>query len=356
MQCTLPNVLTKNQRRRLNKKLKVDLLSNQLRTLALVPTGNPQQKTVPSQNKKRGNRRRNRNPGGSLRGRQNTVNQYLRSLQDPINNPGAKVPDLVSFPSSTFQLTQEMELKSLVVGCDAVGICLTPLVAYPGSGPIFMGSNSSIGGNLSWFSHNWHEKAGITTLYDNVRPVSAEISIEFVGNSTEDQGQFILGLLPRSTVGTSPVEYLLNADAARAEAFSTSAMVKDGWAKVVWKPQDSMDLEYFECNIGDSSHHYPPAIYIIAAGLKPQSSVFRVTVVANFEGIPSKDTFNLVNAEPSPINSLELETAMRWAGQRLNNFYTAAKGFTPFLRPMAESFARSVGPRLGRAAAGRILG
>jgi len=287
-----------------------------------------------------------------------SLGQYLKSLQDPSGHPGAKVPDLVSFPSSTFTLSLEFQLKSLATGTDMLGVILTPYVkAADGLGfePIQIGRNSTLGyGPITWTPRSWTEKAVVTSLYEWCRPVSAELSCEYIGNSVEDQGQFIMGLLPRTEIANGPEYALADGQAARENQFSQTALVKDGWCKVVWKPQDSKDLEYQQ-EIANDASEVPPSIYIMMTDLKPQVSSFRIKVLCNFEGIPKRDTFSLINATPSPVNVSELEGAMRWAGRGMNNFYSAAKGFSPFLRPMAEGLMSNLAPRIGSALGRNLL-
>jgi hypothetical protein len=271
---------------------------------------------------------------------------------DPENNPGAKVPDLVTFPSSTVQLSIDFVVQpdsdpdSSKYG-DGVAVWFTPIVGNQGLiPPIWKGTNVQPADNYTWEAVQWPARANMQTLYDVYRPVSACIYAEFIGNSTFDSGQICMGLIPRT--GSGPGTSITSFNTAVSQSFTKTLPLRNG-ACVVWKPQDNLDLEYSPI-VDPSGRIYPPQIFIACAGMANNTTngaaSLRIRCVANYEVIPTTDTFDLVDTSPSGADHSALEDAFNWAGQAYNNFSAFVTNVSPYVQPVLLGAAQRYGRQL----------
>jgi hypothetical protein len=348
-------VLSKSQRKR--ARLIARARNGSIVTLATGTNAQPRQVAQtpnPGQGRSRNARRRRRDrQNGGMNGGGGVMSDYLRTLMDPENTPGVKVPDLVTFPSSTFQLSYDNVLNVPAAG-DACGVWFCPFI---GSGatrfPIYSGNNTAVGGNVTYTGVNWASRASVAAIFGQIRPVSAVLIGEFTGNSTGDSGQVCYGILERGTTGTGSI---IPFGTAQAQNFNKTSAARDG-CRVLWKPQDNQDLEYDVVTADlDAQGMFMPAIFFCTSGMAGNSS-YRVRIVVNYEGIPTVDTFNIVNVEPSQSNLPALEQAMNWAGQAYNNLSSFVESVGPYVQPIVRSAmqvgAPLLGARLGQAMGGR---
>jgi hypothetical protein len=325
--------LSRNQRRKQNQKMRYAALANQGQGSSQITISGPAQVANSSQNQQKRKRNRKRRGANTMRSG-SAMNYYLASLQDPENYPGAKVPDLCTFPTGTFQLTRDFTLTTGSATSDSVGIVLVPNIgeATNAYGPMWTAVNSAIGGNCTFTQTNWTDKAAIQGAYQYVRPVSAMIIAEFVGNSATDGGQIVGGLLERQTLSNGYNNLVISYNTAVTSAFSKALPVRNG-LRVVWKPMDNHDLEFrpaIESAAADVD--YPPALFIMTGGMGV-STPLRVRCVVNFEGVPKSDTSTLVTVSPSPINLSQLTEAFSWASQAYNNVSAFVDSVGPYVYP-----------------------
>lgn len=232
----------------------------------------------------------------------------------PREGSGVKVPDLCSFPSSTFQTNYRVTL-TVATGGDGVAVTMAPfigttdgLTAYP----IHTGTNSTAGGAFTYGNKNWAARATIQSLYDEIRPVSGELTIKYTGVTTSDSGVIAAGILDRSE--TSPTGRVPDYATAEGLAFTETCMIKSGGCRVLWRPQDNHDLEYQQSVYvgGADPDIIPPALYIVTSGMTVGTTVL-VECFVNWEGIPVLDTVDLVGPTPSTANTSWLDQAFNWA-------------------------------------------
>lgn len=297
---------SKSQRRRRNRQARNN--ASQSTTLVLRADPGPVRSYTTSDSN---NRQTNQNSfvGPSKKGRNSrrrgasrsssAGDSYLRTLRDPEGYPGVKIPDIISFPSGTFQTTSDLVLAT-GVGGDSVALHLIPrigtsLAAYP----ITLFGGGSAGSLTTAAPQNWVSRASIAGIYAAFRPVSASIEATFIGPSSADGGQLLGCLLPRGT--TPPSTY----SAALALPNNYSCPARDG-IKVLWRPQDNADMEFQ----GVEPTVPPPGIYIAASGLPSSVNYIKCRVVVNFEAIVSADTLNIVSSQSSPIDLIGFGRAL----------------------------------------------
>lgn len=338
-------VLSKNQRKRANRRARAAALAQNSKLVVVEP----QQQTVslqsvqkvglPGQGKSRSARRRRVLRARGVRGGKGQTGQnlYLASLQDPENNPGAKIPDMVTFPSTTAQLTWDTTLAP-ATGGDGVAAILWPALGSPDAAtvmPIITGTNNTTPGSVyTWIGNLWPKATALRGLSDSYRPVSACIYAEFIGASTNDGGQICMGIVPRSGAFTMAAKEALVSgfNTGAAQSFTKTVPLRNG-AIVMWKPQDNQDLEYKDCQDNTANLHDLPFIFICTAGQSPSASL-RLRFICNFELIPTTDTASIINPTQSVSNLGQLESAMNWASHAYNNMSMFVSTVSPFVQPV----------------------
>jgi hypothetical protein len=278
---------------------------------------------------------------------------YVDSLLNPEMITGVKIPDIVAFPTGTFQMTADGVLTTLASPGDSVGLQFRPFV---GDGatiyPIQTYAQTTAGGLGTSTNVSFPGQAGVRAIYGAFRPVSAMVECEFIGPSSSDGGQMMASLQPSSGQYATPVNW------ATVTALPNNEIVpvRNGM-KILWKPQDNSDFEFYDAKgqIGGTQHYYP-YINIAATGLPAAVTYIRYHVVCNFEATALVDATNIVQTSPSPYDPGQLRGAFEWAAQVGNNIFTlyqntgpylaAAGGFTsrlaanPGVQQLAGNFAR----------------
>lgn len=272
--------------------------------------------------------RRNRKLRSSLGPLNKKENEYLESLIAPELFPGAKVPDLCSFPTGTFQLTKDLILTSPAVG-DCAGVFNIGGIAA-GNGP-YTFSNAAVGGAITVATSDWSSSAAIQAAYGQFRPVSQEIYAEFIGSSFADQGYLVTFLLPDNTglSGNTPTGIL-------ALPYTRTYPLREG-CRITWKPQDNRDFEF----LGIASAFGGPNFGFAVVGAVASTAVLKVRFVSNYEGTPKSDQSTLVNASPSPTDLGLLSKAMDYGKDIYSSFSSFASSI-PNLGISTENVISSV--------------
>lgn len=286
-------------------------------------------------------RRRARRQNGGGVGKGTDRNDYIQSLQDPENFPGVRVPDLVTFPSSTFQLTFDTLLTPDVSGTvygDGVGAILYPRISATAQNwfGLYTGTTNAVGGAYNWVGKAWTKEATIRSLFDSYRPVSAALYAEFAGNSVTDSGTICMGMIPRDEA--LPVNVIPTFTTALAQSYTKTVPLRNGGV-ITWKPQDNADLEYKDIQDTDYTRNDFPSIFVCTAGMSASATTncsLRIRAIVNFEALPTTDTFAILNTQESPSNLGKLEQAMNWASQTYNNMSPFVANLSPFVQPMLD--------------------
>jgi hypothetical protein len=287
--------------------------------------------------------------GSQVRNMRGGKNEYLQSLLDPENVLGVKVPDLVSFPSCTFQTVYDTTIPTSVTG-DGFSF-LAPLwngVSNFSSttAPMYYAQNTTTGGAYGTpVPQYWNAGATMNNLYTQIRLVSAVLYAEFIGPTLTDGGQITMGILARGdTIPTTNSFYTY-----QSFPFSLTLPLKNG-ARVVYKPMDNLDLEYSALNTGSysagGSACTHPTMFIATAGLPININYMRIRTVANWEAIPSSDTITLVNASPGPVDLEKVAGAFNWMSSAYSNVSSFISNVSPFVSSAALNYGQQA---IGRA-------
>jgi len=327
---------SKAARRRIAQRVRASVTTP--KTVVIRETATQQVVRPPGQGLSRAaRRRRNRRVGGVVGGSEQ--NEYLETLMDPENHPGVRVPDMVTFPSSTFQLTADFSMTPGVaagVYGDGVVCILEPNLGY-GAGnwaPIRYGTNTVAGGVYAFNNKYWLKEANIRALFDSYRPVSATMYAEYAGNSVTDSGTICMGIIPRDA-GTD-ANLIGQFSLAQAQSYTKTIPLRNG-AVVTWKPQDNKDLEYKDIQDTTQADHHFPSIFIATEGMSASAANncnVRIRCIVNYEALPTTDTFSVLGTEKSVSHTAKLESAMNWASEAYNNMSAFVTTISPFVQPV----------------------
>jgi hypothetical protein len=258
---------------------------------------------------------------------------YISSLMDPEHGEGAKIPDLVAFPSGTLQLMKEGVLATGATAGDSVSIRLLPIIGNGSSTyPLFIGNNIASGSFATVTNTSWSARAAAAAAYDLFRPVSASIEVYFIGNSTSDGGRMCGGCFITGINAAVPTTFSQLED--RPE---TDTWPQRNGMRVCWKPLDESNFIYADANggAGDIVDPYTityPVLMIGVTGLPVNATNIGYKVVCNFEAIPSLAYYDMVETTPSPFNQQMLRRAFEWAAESGNNIAALANNASPYIQ------------------------
>lgn len=244
---------------------------------------------------------------------------YFQSIQDPLQGAGAKIPDITSIPTSTFQLVQRIEVT---VNANGVAGFFIPsphfAAANVGANPnnVYAGyqiaDNTSTAAAITWTTgvNDW---AGYTSFASNVavcRTVSAAIYAEYQGTELQDSGQFSVGFVPGLLNRPSSVNN------AQIQAYSSIIPTNRNTPCMVrYLPQGFYDVAFLLPN--GASGPNTDSMYIIGAGMTAGATVL-FTFVGNYEFQPIRSSVNLIDVQPSPNDMFECQKVSQWC-QEINS-------------------------------------
>jgi hypothetical protein len=269
-------------------------------------------------------------------------NDYLISILDPFNKRGGKIPDLVTYPSSTFQITDRRQLAinaNFLCGI-YYGICGNTTVPTGSLVPVKW-TNSSLGStsyNLGmvtgasgtianlWdavtaapitfpqWTVNGAADVGVPTLYQKARLVSMGLAVDYQGASLNSKGRILIGSPPRmwgrkkAFIGPIGTSDLLGCPGVRIIPVNRL----DG-ATTVYHPIDTLCLEYTDLGQTYSSASFVEVDERVLAGELfavvdggTAGDLVQFTLVANYEAIPLSNQLDLVGTSESPSDPIAL--------------------------------------------------
>jgi hypothetical protein len=174
-------------------------------------------------------------------------------------------------------------------------------------------------------------QAAAKTIYSKLRPVSAQLSIENLGNTATDGGQVIGCWYPDGNAsGPTTIGQVL------ANPYAERFPLRNG-CRVLWRPRDNRDWEFMEAAPATGTGPDRPIICIYVFNATP-GQVVGFSYDINWEGIPITGNTTLVQASESPTNSKWAEEAMQWGQKLMDKVQPLFESNSPF-RQAAEQFA-----------------
>jgi len=277
------------------------------------------------------------------------MNPYLATLKDPENISGIKVPAMCGAPTGTYQVTYET-----ITAVDANGhyaICAFPQGALGGGaagiGAVSVSTATDAAGVITW--GNGFQPLGTqssSTIYRQVRAVSACLKLEYIGNTSQDAGIIIGGWSPyhgdNTTVtanvpaGARPASTVL----AMGTSYTQTYPLRNG-SCITWRPQDEQAFEFQQNNLAISHDGNWATIWAVITGGTPgQNFKYRLTI--NYEGLPLGDSANFLNTAIQPSNHSWLEAAAEWAqglGDKIYPLFNSTDPMIAKARQLAGAYA-----------------
>jgi hypothetical protein len=246
-------------------------------------------------------------------------NMYLDCLVDPSRGP-CRLPDEYDKPTAIHQEVLYFTLNSGVAAASSTNnafYCIAnPFIGIAAAATYrdattSWGTGSGVG---TWATPAGSysvdpDRAALTGLCNNIRPVSMSLYATYVGDSLTDGGQIAAALIPGNGITTgylSPtaqdLRYFANL-ALQPQAYS--GPLRKG-AYCFWSPEDPADT-FFQTVTAANAYSFP---VIMIAGTSTQSSttVLRITAVVNYEYTTSS---RLVTTIPSPIEPTLITAARK---------------------------------------------
>jgi hypothetical protein len=252
---------------------------------------------------------------------------YYKTLEDPFNYDGVKIPDDAMYPSSTFTVTYKLELRATEIG--TTGQYFTGF-AIDGLRPAtsLVQITNFDGNNITWarfdaggtIPGSLPQNDEIVQIYNRIRPVSAGIVIDPSMASLNDSGTIVGVNLPthsQSVQQLNPptaLRYSLINDPQLATFSnlenhfnSLRTPVKEGGMCVCYKPADESAFFYMPTQ-GTTNVALPwyGGMAFIMTGLF-ENSTFQMTYAVNYEGIPRTSSLSIVSPTPSLRDGFDMD-------------------------------------------------
>jgi len=300
-----------------------------------------------------------------------SASHYFQSLADPFNVHGEKIPDDITYPSSTFTIVDRrvLTLNSSGFGAIVYGVAgghgsqvygglipvnmvdntiddsakqnLDPRVPksstlkepkVPITHDHIVGMVSNTGasitdlfpategtGQLQFSFAEWRDFVGVPTLYSKARLVSGGVSIDYLGTSLGAKGRLTLASVPRRTLREAIQQsYITLANIQNLVGSKIIPINKLIGGSAEYHPLDGVSFiyadqeSYYDCS-SMTDHSIDETlggeIYIVIDGAEAGATC-QITGVFNYEAIPKKNTLNLVQPTYSQSDPVELSMSM----------------------------------------------
>jgi hypothetical protein len=257
-------------------------------------------------------------------------NNYYRTLVDPFECYGEKIPDQSTDYTSPFSVVFRLTLAAFVAGPGSLeyysGFALNSLRP---DDCLYSISYNSITGAVTYAPYDAGGPApgdlpkfkSLVELYQSCRLVSAGVGIASSASSLNDQGAITAVPIPAkgSYPGDSTSPYNMSGDPDYATISKLQSAVKSFKAPVKEGP---VTMRY--CPMGSAGQTYTqyPGTTVTAVNLPwyggfvflctglAQTSTFELTIRLNYEGIPRSNSVDLVNPKISKMDTIRFEHAL----------------------------------------------
>lgn len=226
-----------------------------------------------------------------------SINPYLNTILNPFGVNGVRIPDMVTFPSVTFQTIDRVTTAVTAGGTFGVAIQFgTPSAAIQ----LNTGASTSVA--LTWAAGT--ALSGYTTMnatYDRVRIVSAGVAIKYMGTPLSAQGRVLCNFVPGNTGAVLPGT---SVNAILARPYVETVIAAKAYAQVVYFPLDPSCFNYqapsasWACGYG----------ILVGDGMTAAATV-EATIVINWEATPQLGTLSFLQPMPSRSDPLEFAHA-----------------------------------------------
>lgn len=309
-----------------------------LRAKAPVPVGGirAQVRSIPKAPVSRGLRFKNPKMKGpdQIQNRLKKKSPWFTSINDPLHGADCKIPDETGVETGTLQLVQRHTTKA-----NSNGLCGVRIYSpYVNSAPLnttgsatglnyqLLNSTSDFN-NIEWndgsasvapagnFGFSFDGYTDIQAITNSHRVVSCAIIIQPETSLSENKGE--LTLFSSAFKDFSNDEYVDYGNHFKSAIMPINC---NKAAQVTWYPVAKEDISFksFMATVGtefDEAIESPNSVPIYQLGFiawAEPDSIFRVTMVVNYEFIPTWNTLNVLDVKPSPNDSQEVDLVENW--------------------------------------------
>lgn len=281
--------------------------------------------------------------GGSyadqIMNRLKTKSPWYTSIQDPLHGADCKIPDATGEETGVVQLIQKVSQTSSEDGTAGCQV-LTPYINLADSAgdtgvnyqvlktdvsgtTIGWGDGTTIGDLYGYPFDGGADLRGVTNAH---RIVSACMIVEHEASAFNNAGEMTMFCFPFSTSHSPLYNSYLNAYSSVQVPLNINKPATIRWFPLAreigyiaddgsYVPQGTVSYKTFMSTRDDrnASQAYPPywTFGFVTAGCDPGIN-FRITIVVNYEFLPSYNTLNILSASPSPIDEEEESLVTGW--------------------------------------------
>jgi hypothetical protein len=253
-----------------------------------------------------------------------SMSKYLNSILDPVNEPGAKVPDEITAPSFTTQLIVKFVQNCIAGTGPNTGTIGTGVACTVGSvGPtygnmVLLAPNAVLGQYVSSAqTGTWSGGGQLVSACSMLRPVSAAIYVQALGSYNNDQGRMLIAYLPPGDPNgnvLTPATPFTATSLANATYVVDIPLIKVA-GRCIWLPLDDIARSYippggtgFTNARGNSNTSQYGSLVALVDGAVAATSI-EFQLVFNYECIPQSNQLGIVQATVSHSDPLELAAA-----------------------------------------------
>lgn len=226
---------------------------------------------------------------------------YLKSIIDPFNFPGSKIPDQVTLPSATSQCVYRFQSTVNAQGVAGVWVQMGNTSLSSG---LQTCATTATAGALTW---NAAATKSYSVNFQGVaqsrRIVSGFVSYEYQGAPLNRKGRAILDFegYQSNFISTPPSDSASMLFRPYSEDLNVA---ERPFGMVRYIPQDTGALTYFSA----TSSAAQGVCGVVIDGAVP-GDIVEFTILENYEFIPANNAINLIDPTPSVSDPIEMSIA-----------------------------------------------
>lgn len=297
------------------------------------------------------------NTNKNQRRKRNASKKQKRSRKTPLFSSGTHILESASLAKSLvnpFEYSACIPDGSRGIGCFSVKQTMTLMTGTTGTtysifvnpsnpGAIYAKDDGGTGPHPSYGTGNWSAAASnstITSVYRNIRPVSAGIKVTYTGTTINDGGVLFLGQFPAGSDLTSVANGVNLAALANKTMYFKTFPLRSG-GMITWRPSDMDDIMNFQPNSNPwglaTTINTPYIGAVVYNAVTNSASSVQVEFVVNYEGQYSLQTFLAGGLN----NNIQNPAEPGWFEKALN-FVRKVEPIVPYLTPWPQLLAPRV--------------
>lgn len=254
---------------------------------------------------------------------------WFNTIMDPLGHADCKIPDETGLQTATMQIVERMTITANANKFCGARIC-TPYVNSVGGADGYNWQVVASTASPTSMTAGWVDSGGNVgqcTAFTSAakfkeiarthRIVSAEISVVPQMADLQNSGTMIAWVGPMESVNLATASEYLKRFGASAVAINSGKAAYSRWVPASVEQQTYNSFYPTDMTgIGQDDGDIPFwEMGVICEGLYAQDVAFLVTMVVNYEYVPRFNTIDLVEASPSPQDTVESDLVNTWVQQ-----------------------------------------